>query len=63
MGNDGQIFETGYEVNVSHVIHELSFGPAYPGANGNPLDGNERILRGTTGTFKYFMKVGCVGWF
>jgi hypothetical protein len=56
LGNDVQIFETGYEVNVSHVIHDLSFGPAYPGAH-NPLDGSERILHDTSGTFKYFLKV------
>jgi hypothetical protein len=56
----GQIFETGYEVNVSHVIHDLSFGPTYPGVH-NPLDGSERILHDTSGTFKYFLKVGCAG--
>lgn len=53
----GQIFETGYEVNVSHIIHDLSFGPSYPGVH-NPLDGSERILHDISGTFKYFLKVG-----
>ena len=53
----GQIFETGAEVNVSHIIHDLSFGPTYPGVH-NPLDGSERILHDTSGTFKYFLKVG-----
>lgn len=57
----GQIFETGYEVNVSHIIHDLSFGPTYPGVH-NPLDGSERILHDTSGTFKYFLKVGCAGY-
>lgn len=57
----GQIFESGYEVNVSHVIHDLSFGPTYPGAH-NPLDGSVRILRDSSGTFKYFLKVGCAGY-
>lgn len=57
----GQIFETGYEVNVSHVIHDLSFGPTYPGVH-NPLDGSERILHDISGTFKYFLKVGCAGY-
>lgn len=57
----GQIFETGYEVNVSHIIHDLSFGPTYPGIH-NPLDGSERILHDTSGTFKYFLKVGCAGY-
>lgn len=51
-----KIFETGYEVNVSHVIHDLSFGPTYPGVH-NPLDGSERILHDTSGTFKYFLKI------
>lgn len=60
VGKCGQLFETGYEVNVSHVIHDLSFGPAYPGAH-NPLDGSERILHDTSGTFKYFLKVGSGG--
>lgn len=43
-------------MNVSHIIHDLSFGPKYPGLH-NPLDGTSRILHGTSGTFKYFMKV------
>lgn len=51
-----KIFEAGYEVNVSHVIHDLSFGPTYPGHH-NPLDGSERILHDTSGTFKYFLKI------
>ncbi|XP_043690264.1 endoplasmic reticulum-Golgi intermediate compartment protein 3-like [Telopea speciosissima] len=51
-----QIFEGAIHVNVSHVIHDLSFGPKYPGIH-NPLDGTERILRGTSGTFKYYIKV------
>jgi hypothetical protein len=51
-----KIFETGYEVNVSHIIHDLSFGPSYPGVH-NPLDGSERILHDISGTFKYFLKI------
>jgi len=51
-----KIFETGAEVNVSHIIHDLSFGPTYPGVH-NPLDGSERILHDTSGTFKYFLKI------
>ncbi|KAF5175215.1 Endoplasmic reticulum vesicle transporter protein, partial [Thalictrum thalictroides] len=50
-----QIFEGATHVNVSHVIHDLSFGPKYPGIH-NPLDGTERILRGASGTFKYYIK-------
>lgn len=61
MENGAQIFEPGCEVNVSHIIHELSFGPRYPGVH-NPLDGEERILHKNCGTFKYFMKVSCVGY-
>lgn len=56
-----QIFETGYDVNVSHIIHDLSFGPSYPGVH-NPLDGSERILHDISGTFKYFLKVGSSGY-
>lgn len=51
-----QIFEGSTHVNVSHIIHDLSFGPKYPGIH-NPLDGTSRILRGASGTFKYFIKV------
>lgn len=50
------IFEGATHVNVSHYIHDLSFGPKYPGIH-NPLDGTERILRGASGTFKYYIKI------
>lgn len=50
------IFEGSSHVNISHIIHDLSFGPKYPGIH-NPLDGTERILHGTSGTFKYYIKV------
>ncbi|XP_047252421.1 endoplasmic reticulum-Golgi intermediate compartment protein 3 isoform X1 [Capsicum annuum] len=50
------IFEKSTHVNVSHIIHDLSFGPKYPGIH-NPLDGTSRILRGASGTFKYYIKV------
>lgn len=50
------IFEGGSHVNVSHTIHDLSFGPKYPGLH-NPLDGTVRTLRGASGTFKYYIKV------
>ncbi|XP_047338008.1 endoplasmic reticulum-Golgi intermediate compartment protein 3-like [Impatiens glandulifera] len=50
------IFGGAINVNVSHVIHDLSFGPKYPGLH-NPLDGTDRILRGTSGTFKYYIKI------
>ncbi|KAK4594158.1 hypothetical protein RGQ29_018014 [Quercus rubra] len=50
------IFEGSIHVNISHIIHDLSFGPKYPGIH-NPLDGTERILHGTSGTFKYYIKI------
>ncbi|XXG65972.1 hypothetical protein AAC387_Pa05g3543 [Persea americana] len=51
-----QIFEGAINVNVSHIIHDLSFGPKYPGLH-NPLDDTVRLLRGTSGTFKYYIKI------
>ncbi|KAF8703528.1 hypothetical protein HU200_032339 [Digitaria exilis] len=53
-----KIFEGSSHVNVSHVIHDLSFGPKYPGIH-NPLDETSRILHDTSGTFKYYIKVSC----
>ncbi|KAH7433939.1 hypothetical protein KP509_07G093800 [Ceratopteris richardii] len=51
-----QIFESMKQVNVSHIIHDLSFGPKYPGIH-NPLDGTERFLHDESGTFKYYLKI------
>lgn len=50
------IFDGGKNVNVSHVIHDLSFGPKYPGIH-NPLDETSRILHDASGTFKYYIKI------
>ncbi|KAL8131958.1 hypothetical protein AgCh_007745 [Apium graveolens] len=50
------IFEGATHVNVSHIIHELSFGPKYPGIH-NPLDGTSRNVHKGSGTFKYYIKV------
>ncbi|XP_022740373.1 endoplasmic reticulum-Golgi intermediate compartment protein 3-like isoform X3 [Durio zibethinus] len=50
------IFGGATHVNVSHMIHDLSFGPKYPGLH-NPLDGTVRILHDTSGTFKYYIKI------
>ncbi|TKY47908.1 Endoplasmic reticulum-Golgi intermediate compartment protein 3 [Spatholobus suberectus] len=50
------IFDGAKNVNVSHVIHDLSFGPKYPGLH-NPLDDTRRILHDTSGTFKYYIKI------
>ncbi|KAG6501363.1 hypothetical protein ZIOFF_041242 [Zingiber officinale] len=52
----GQIFGGAKKVNVSHVIHDLSFGPKYLGIH-NPLNGTARILDDTSGTFKYYIKI------
>ncbi|KAK3227343.1 hypothetical protein Dsin_007205 [Dipteronia sinensis] len=50
------IFGSSTHVNVSHVIHDLSFGPKYPGIH-NPLDETVRMLHKTSGTFKYYIKI------
>ncbi|XP_012460557.1 uncharacterized protein LOC105780651 isoform X4 [Gossypium raimondii] len=50
------IFGGAKHVNVSHMIHDLSFGPKYPGLH-NPLDDTVRILHDTSGTFKYYIKI------
>ncbi|KAF5459550.1 hypothetical protein F2P56_023485 [Juglans regia] len=55
-GEGCQIFEGSNNVNVSHIIHDLSFGPKYPGIH-NPLDGTVRVLHDTSGTFKYYIKI------
>ncbi|XP_041007243.1 endoplasmic reticulum-Golgi intermediate compartment protein 3 isoform X4 [Juglans microcarpa x Juglans regia] len=55
-GEGCRIFEGSNNVNVSHVIHDLSFGPKYPGIH-NPLDGTVRVLHDTSGTFKYYIKI------
>uniref|UniRef100_A0A0E0D7T8 Endoplasmic reticulum vesicle transporter C-terminal domain-containing protein n=1 Tax=Oryza meridionalis TaxID=40149 RepID=A0A0E0D7T8_9ORYZ len=51
-----KIFDGSSHVNVSHIIHDLSFGPKYPGIH-NPLDETTRILHDTSGTFKYYIKI------
>ncbi|CAK8566971.1 unnamed protein product [Lathyrus sativus] len=50
------IFDGAKNVNVSHVIHDLSFGPKYPGLH-NPLDETPRIVHDASGTFKYYIKI------
>lgn len=50
------IFERSTQVNVSHIIHDLSFGSKYPGLH-NPLDGTNRIVREGSGIFKYYIKI------
>ncbi|MEW5317414.1 MAG: hypothetical protein WDW38_008711 [Sanguina aurantia] len=43
-------------LNISHIIHHVSFGPHYPGLV-NPLDGFVRTVGTIPQTFKYFLKV------
>jgi hypothetical protein len=45
--------------NISHTIHKLSFGDAYPYMPENPLDKHIRMIPtdGSTGLFQYFIKV------
>ncbi|GKA07512.1 probable Xaa-Pro aminopeptidase P [Tanacetum coccineum] len=50
-----QIFEGATHVNVSHVNHDLSFGPKFPRLH-NPLDDTNRILHGASRTFEYYIK-------
>jgi len=48
--------------DLSHTIHKLSFGQAFPGVV-NPLDGvevdqrSDQMAKGQTGMFQYFLKV------
>ncbi len=53
-----QVQASAAQLNTSHVIHQLSFGPSFPGAV-NPLDGFVRTTGEVerTGTYKYFLKV------
>ncbi|KAL4856382.1 Endoplasmic reticulum-Golgi intermediate compartment protein 3 [Chlorella vulgaris] len=44
------------KLNISHTIHELRFGPRFPG-QANPLEGVSQIDRQSTGIDKYFLKV------
>jgi len=43
-------------INVSHVIHEMRFGPLIPGGV-NPLNGLARYMLHSSGSFKYFLKI------
>eukprot|EP01028_Stygiella_incarcerata_P008076 TRINITY_DN341_c0_g1_i2.p1 TRINITY_DN341_c0_g1~~TRINITY_DN341_c0_g1_i2.p1 ORF type:complete len:390 (+),score=75.64 TRINITY_DN341_c0_g1_i2:129-1298(+) len=44
------------EFNMTHVIHDLTFGVRYPGLV-NPLDGVQRSIEEGVGQFQYFIKV------
>ena len=45
--------------NISHTIHSMSFGKAYPGMASGPLDDKVHVLDPMVGTglFQYFIKV------
>jgi len=43
-------------INVTHYIHQLSFGVPYPGLV-NPLDGHQEIDMAGASMFQYFVKV------
>ena len=43
-------------INVSHVIHSVSFGDPYPDMV-NPLDDTPKILTNGSGYFQYYLKV------
>lgn len=51
------------ELNISHIIHKLNFGPAVPGAD-SPLDNFVRIIPEghRSGTYKYFLKARSTAW-
>lgn len=52
------VFNDASRINVSHVIHQLSFGDSYPGKV-DPLAGFVRIIKDSeeSGTYKYFLKI------
>jgi len=50
------VFGQKESINVSHVIHCISFGDVYPSMV-NPLDGTPKVLTNTTGFFQYHIKV------
>lgn len=45
--------------NISHTIHSMSFGKAYPGMPSGPLDKKVHVIEPKVGTglFQYFIKV------
>lgn len=59
--NDAQV-NAHADLNVSHTIHKLSFGPEFPGEE-NPLDDFVRTMRKgePTGTFKVRTRYRCRG--
>jgi len=50
------VYHNRESLNVSHVIHSISFGEPYPGIV-NPLEGQRKILSDGSGYFQYYIKV------
>jgi len=54
----GVIISNSHLPNVSHVIHQLSFGPKVKGEeDSNPLDGAMHVIDSGSGLFKYNVKI------
>ena len=52
------VFRQRESINVSHVIHSVSFGEPYRGMV-NPLDNQPKIIHEGSGYFQYYLKVSC----
>ena len=50
------VFRQRESINVSHVIHSVSFGEPYRGMV-NPLDNQPKIIHEGSGYFQYYIKV------
>jgi len=50
------VFGKRESLNVSHVVHSISFGQPYPGMV-NPLDNTPKMLGQGSGYFQYYLKV------
>jgi len=50
------VFRQRESINVSHVIHSVSFGEPYRGMV-NPLDNQPKIIHEGSGYFQYYLKV------
>jgi len=50
------VYKSRESLNVSHIIHSISFGEPYPGMV-NPLENSPKILSDGSGYFQYYIKV------
>ena len=50
------VFGAREKLNVSHIIHAVSFGEPYPDMV-NPLDNRPKIIHDGSGYFQYYIKV------